>query len=209
MRLLLIRHGESSANAEGRLQGRLDSPLSERGRQQSGLLAERLAPLAAVALYTSTLLRARQTAEILGEQLGLAVAGRPALMERDMGELAGLTADEARARFSAAAHARVEGRPTGIVGFEEDEPFAQRVRDAMRAIVGAHDDGAVAVITHGGVIGSFLRQTLEMPLSRRGPFAIDNASVTILDVRHAQDSARQHIQLIGLNDTCHLDGLRP
>jgi len=191
MRLLLIRHGESSANAEGRLQGRL-------------------APLAAVALYTSTLLRARQTAEILGEQLGLAVAGRPALMERDMGELAGLTADEARARFSAAAHARVEGRPTGIVGFEEDEPFAQRVRDAMRAIVGAHDDGAVAVITHGGVIGSFLRQTLEMPLSRRGPFAIDNASVTIVDVQAGEGaSAPPRVQLIGLNDTCHLDGLRP
>ena len=209
MQLLLIRHGESSANAEGRLQGRLDSPLSDRGRQQSALLAERLAPLAAVALYTSTLLRARQTAEILGEQLGLAVAGRPALMERDMGELAGLTADEARARFSGIARARAEGRPTGIPGFEEDEPFSQRVRDVMRAIVDAHDDGAIAVITHGGVIGSFLRQTLGMPLSRRGPFAIDNASVTILDVRHAQDSARQRIQLIGLNDTCHLDGLRP
>lgn len=117
MRLLLIRHGESSANAEGRLQGRLDSPLSDRGRQQSALLAERLAPLAVVALYTSTLLRARQTAEILANQLGLAIAGRPALMERDMGELPGLTADEARSRFIEAARARVEGRPTGIAGF--------------------------------------------------------------------------------------------
>lgn len=209
MRLLLIRHGESSANAEGRLQGRLDSPLSERGRQQSALLAERLAPLAATALYTSTLLRARQTAEILGKHLGLAIAGRPALMERDMGELAGLTADEARSRFTEAARARVEGRPLGIAGFEEDEPLAQRVRDVLHAIIDAHDGGTIAIVTHGGVIGSFLRQTLEMPLSRRGPFAIDNASITMLDVRDAQEGAQPRVQLIGLNDTCHLDGLRP
>ena len=99
MRLLLIRHGESIANAEGRLQGHLDIPLSDRGRRQAERLAERLAVLSVKALYTSPLLRAKGTAEIMSERLGLAIEQRAALMERNVGELEGLTREEIIARF--------------------------------------------------------------------------------------------------------------
>ena len=67
----LARHGETDANAEGRVQGTIDPPLNERGREQARALAREVAPLGLRALYTSQLRRARETAAIVGEALGL------------------------------------------------------------------------------------------------------------------------------------------
>ena len=203
MRLLLIRHGESVANAEGRLQGHLDIPLSDRGRRQAERLAERLAPFGVEALYTSPLLRAKGTAEIMSERLGLAIEQRAALMERNVGELEGLTREEIIARFPRSMPARAELRPIEIAGFEQDADFAQRVKDALAAIIEAHAQGTVAVVTHGGIIFWFCRQTLRMPTVRPGPFAVENASITTFDIVRG-DTPRA--TLITLNDTCHLNG---
>ena len=72
-RLLLVRHGRSELNAVGRVQGWLDSPLDELGRAQSLAVARRLQRESPVIVYTSTLRRASETAEIIGAELGLAV----------------------------------------------------------------------------------------------------------------------------------------
>lgn len=204
MRLLLIRHGESSANAEGRLQGRLDFSLSERGRRESERLADRLAQLSIAALYASPLRRARETAEIVAQRLDIAVVEHADLMERDVGAMTGLTREEIVAQFPQYARARIDVREVEVDGFELDEPFAERVAHVIAAIVSGHSNETVAVVTHGGVIGSYMRQSLGMPLSRRGPFAIDNASITTFEV---DEAPRPRVQVIGLNDTCHLDGL--
>jgi probable phosphoglycerate mutase len=127
-------------------------------------------------------------------------------MERDLGALAGLTMDEVRERFADAARDRAGGESSGIPGFEEDEAFARRVQETIDAILEMHAEGVVAVVTHGGVIGSFLRQALEIPLGRRGPFHIENASITTVEVSDGA-AARTRLQLTGLNDRCHLDGL--
>ena len=203
MRLLLIRHGESVANAEGRLQGHLDIPLSDRGRRQAELLADRLAPLGVQALYTSPLLRAKGTAEIVAGCLGLPVEERPALMERNVGELAGLTRDEIITRFPRYMPARTQLRQIEIEGFEQDAEIAQRVKDALAAIIDAHAQGTVAVITHGGIIFSFCRQTLRMPTVRPGPLAVENASITTFDIVRGE---APRATLVTLNDTCHLNG---
>ena len=69
--ILLARHGETDDNAAGRVQGYLDSPLNERGREQARALAERAADEGVAALYSSQLRRAHETAVIVGERLGL------------------------------------------------------------------------------------------------------------------------------------------
>ncbi len=212
MRLLLIRHGESSANAEGRLQGHLDFSLSQRGRRESDQLAERLSGLSIAALYASPLTRARETAELIAGRVGLAIEERSALMERNVGELAGLTREEIRARYPGYVRARTEVRPdVGIAGFESDADLTQRVMAGLAAIIEGHPEQTVAVVTHGGVIATFLRQTLSLPIARPGPFAIDNASIATFDVRDGDFDrrARLPVQLLALNDTCHLDGLAP
>jgi broad specificity phosphatase PhoE len=92
--LLLVRHGETDWNAEGKLQGHTDRPLNPYGRRQAQALADRLATESIDALYASDLSRARETPEILGEKLGLAVAVDPDLREKNWGNWEGLTSDE-------------------------------------------------------------------------------------------------------------------
>ena len=207
MRLLLVRHGESSANAEGRLQGHLDFTLSERGRRESERLADHLARLPIAALYTSPLRRARETAEIIAGRIQVALVERPALMERDVGELAGLSPEEMRAQHPQAARAR-EGKRADmpVAGYESDDDLARRVMEELGAITHSHPQQTVAVVTHAGVITTFCRQSLGVPMVWPGPFAIANASITTFDLHDGEPDPRlgPRVQLVALNDSCHL-----
>lgn len=88
--VLLVRHGETDHNAADRFQGRLDTQLNERGREQSRGLARALAHEGLRALYSSPLSRARATAEIVGAELGLQAVFDERLMEADTGAWTGL-----------------------------------------------------------------------------------------------------------------------
>jgi broad specificity phosphatase PhoE len=133
--LLLVRHGETDWNAEGRLQGHTDRPLNDHGRSQAKDLAERLAGEGADAIYTSDLVRAKETAEIVGERLGLTVVVDPDLREKDWGTWEGLTGDE-----------RVQVEFEG----ESTEDHRDRVMGAVRRIVARHPEQRIVVVTHGG-----------------------------------------------------------
>lgn len=212
MRLLLIRHGESSANAEKRLQGHVDFPLNDRGRRGSELLADRLCRLSIDALYTSPLKRALETAEIVAARLGLPPEERADLMERDVGELGGLTRDEIRARYPDYVRARAgETVKFEVPGLEPEDDFLERVRRIIATIIESHAQQTAAAVTHGGVIGAFVRETLRMPAIRPAPFDIGNTSITTFEVIDSTFDVRvqPRVRLIGLNDTCHLDGVVP
>jgi len=133
--LLLVRHGETYWNAAGRLQGHTDRPLNDYGRRQAKELAERLAGEGADAIYASDLVRAKETAEIVGERLGLTVAVDPDLREKDLGTWEGLTGDER-------VHVEFEGEST--------EDHRDRVMGAVRRIVARHPEQRIVVVTHGG-----------------------------------------------------------
>jgi broad specificity phosphatase PhoE len=134
--LLLVRHGETDWNAEGRLQGQTDRPLSDFGRRQARGLADELHDEKLEAIYSSDLARARETAEIVGGRLGLPVVLDPGLREKDWGTWEGLTAIE---------RDRVE-----FVG-ESTEAHEGRILAALRRIAERHPgDGRVLVVTHGG-----------------------------------------------------------
>jgi broad specificity phosphatase PhoE len=134
--LLLVRHGETDWNAEGRLQGHTDRPLSDYGRRQAQQLAGEREDEELEAIYSSDLARARETAEIVGERLGLPVVLDPDLREKDWGTWEGLNAVE---------RDRVE-----FVG-ETTEAHQERMLRALRRIAERHPgDGRVLVVTHGG-----------------------------------------------------------
>jgi broad specificity phosphatase PhoE len=134
--LLLVRHGETDWNAEGRLQGHTDRPLSDYGRRQARELAGDLEDEGLDAIYSSDLARARETADIVGELLGLPVVLDPDLREKDWGTWEGLNAVE---------RDRVE-----FVG-ESTEAHQKRILGALRRISERHPgDGQVLVVTHGG-----------------------------------------------------------
>jgi broad specificity phosphatase PhoE len=135
--LLLVRHGETDWNAEHRWQGHADVPLNIRGREQAERLADELAGKRIDAVYASDLSRARETAEILGERLGLSVLTDPDLREIDVGSREGLTGEEVGERAWDG-----EGR----------EAHEQRVMRAVRQIVENHPGQHVLVVAHGGCL---------------------------------------------------------
>ena len=94
--LLLARHGETDWNGERRWQGHYDQPLNDTGRDQAAELAASLAGTPIAAIYSSDLVRARETAEIVAERLGLNVVVDAGLREVDVGNWSGVTHDEIR-----------------------------------------------------------------------------------------------------------------
>jgi broad specificity phosphatase PhoE len=135
--LLLVRHGETDWNAEGRLQGHTDRPLNDYGRRQAAALAAQLAQERLDAVYASDLARARETATIVAAALGLPVELDPDLREKDWGTWEGLTSTE---------RDRVE-----FVG-ESTEAHRTRMLAALRRIAERHPAGRVLVVTHGGSV---------------------------------------------------------
>jgi broad specificity phosphatase PhoE len=149
--LLLARHGQTDWNAERRWQGHTDRPLNERGHEQAEALAERLADVELVAVYSSDLSRARDTAAVVAERQALEVRTSPELREVDVGSWAGLTRAEAEARFPEAFARWQEGHP-GWEDGESYEAMTARVVRAAREIAAGEPDGPVLVVTHAGPI---------------------------------------------------------
>lgn len=206
MRLLLIRHGQSEGNAAGRIQGQSEYPLSEVGREQARRLAQRLVAEydGIAAIYTSSLSRAVQTAEILAGAIGAPVISDDRLQEYDVGELTGLTIEDVRERFPQVYAAWMEDVEewTPMPGAEENEGFCQRVHEVFAEIAAHHDgDGMVAAVSHGGTLGAYLAEVMGLAPGRRHPFVFDNTSLTIVDL------SRRRPRLVLHNDVCHLAGI--
>jgi len=149
--LLLVRHGETDWNRERRWQGHTDRVLNETGRMQARTLAAELAEERLAAVYSSDLVRARETAEILATPHGLAVRLDSRLREVDVGEWSGLTNAEIEQRFPDGFDRRLGGG----VGWERGETYDEmgsRVVAAIHEIAAAHPDETVAVVTHGGAM---------------------------------------------------------
>jgi broad specificity phosphatase PhoE len=155
--LLLVRHGETDWNAEGKLQGHTDRPLNDYGRRQARALADRLAGEPIDAVYASDLSRARETAEIVGAAFGLGVAVDPDLREKNWGSWEGLTSDER-------LHVEFEGEST--------EEHRERMLRAVERIVERHPGERVVVVTHGGSL-----RRLQAAVAGFAQPVIDNCAV--------------------------------
>jgi broad specificity phosphatase PhoE len=153
-RLLLVRHGESTWNAQSRWQGQADPPLSPFGERQAEDAAARLAEIATItAVWASDLVRARRTAELIAGSLGIdPVRTEPRVRERDVGAWSGLTREDIEERWPGYLAAR-----RSPPDFEGDEELLTRTRAGLAAVVDGSDSGDVLVVTHGGVIRTIER----------------------------------------------------
>ncbi len=151
--LVLIRHAESTWNAERRWQGHSDPPLSQRGRRQAAEVAERLAQESFAALVCSDLKRALETAELIGARLGLSPHLDSRLREIHLGAWSGLVRAEIEARWPE-EHVRYRAGDEDVCppGGESRRMLRARVEPALSELVRRHPHGRVAVVCHGGVI---------------------------------------------------------
>ncbi len=209
--LWLIRHGESAGNAEGRLQGQADFPLTPRGLRQAEAVAMRLRGQRFTALYSSDLSRALDTACIIGTAVELLVETDPRLREIDIGVWSGLTGPEIAQRHGDEWGQWSQRRDPHFRrgGGESYRDLTERVAPAVTELVRQHPGERVLIVSHGGTINAYLAHLLGMPLGHIWKFAQDNAGINRI-LPFANPNADPDIpsgRIVTLNDTTHLDGL--
>jgi broad specificity phosphatase PhoE len=202
--LVLIRHGQSTANATGIWQGQMEFPLSQEGRWQARRVGKTLADERFDGLYSSPLGRAFETAEIIALEAHFpgAVVPVDGLMERHGGLLEGTTHAEREARNPGLVKKLVrllEEERWNLVGAETDEAVLDRFERAISGIRARHAAGArIVVVSHGGIMRMFLRGCFG-PDVFHGAQRAPNASIT----RIQWDDAGRPL-LIELASTEHL-----
>lgn len=202
--LFLVRHGRTESNLRGLLHGRTDVPLDEHGVLQAGCVAERMATEGAIdVLISSPLQRALTTARAIGDRLGLDPQIMPELAEMDFGRFEGIALHRLIEEHPEIA-TRVGDLNDDDFGWPEGEThrgFHDRVYAAFLAILSEHHAHRVAVVAHGGVIGSFLARIHDLPGDDWATFHVENCSYTHVTV------TERHTTLHAFNEVTHLAAL--
>ena len=193
-RLLLIRHGQTTYNATGRMQGHLDTELSEAGHSQARAAADLLEDKGITAIVSSDLIRARDTAEIIARRLGLEVSVDKRLRETHLGEWQGMTSAEVDEQFPGARalwrHDPTWAPPQG----ESRVDVANRARPVIDELMQNHpqwDEGAVLVVAHGGAISALTCHLLGLEHHQYGILSgLKNTHWSQLTARPEFDAAR-------------------
>lgn len=183
-RLCCVRHGETAWNAERRIQGQLDEPLSAVGHAQARAVANGLSREPIAAIYASDLSRALHTAEAAAHLLKMPIRRCAALRERHYGVFQRLTYAEMHERYPQ-EYARFLTREADFVlpgGGESLRQFSARVNRSVDEIVAAHPGGQVLIFTHGGVLDILHRRASGLPLSAPRDFEIPNAGLNWFEV---------------------------
>jgi broad specificity phosphatase PhoE len=207
--LLLIRHGVTDWNREGRFQGRLDPPLSDGGYAEARLLATRIGAdpaLRPVRVVSSPLSRAAETASVLVDGLGdgMAVVTDARLMEIGQGNWEGRTHREL-----------VEVDPSAYAAWRASEdrvpPGGEPIGEAYERIVASLTDHLgrhgwpLAIISHGGTLRLAARHLMNVDLQRAWALDLDNASLSVL----SRPGADAGWRIERWNDAAHLLGRTP
>lgn len=201
-RLILIRHGETDWNVEGRWQGQADVPLNERGRQQSEAVAELLRDVPIEAIYASDLQRAYETARAIARVKGLPIQTDPRLREIHQGEWQGLLATEIKAKY-AEQFERRQRDPLHIAppGGETVAQVRERVTAAVEEIIRKHPHGTVVIVSHGFALALVLVHFQQRPVDQVWHLIPENSWPKVLEVLvsestgqvsgHSVDSSRE------------------
>lgn len=210
-RILLVRHGETDDNKNRIFQGQTGSGLNAAGRAQAGRLSSRLATAKITAAFSSDLVRAKETAEIVAAPHALEVTTMVDLREVDVGAWSGLTYDAVRAQFPDEYEGWRHGLDVRRGGGETYDELGVRMMKALVSIsdgVSESPDGLALCVSHGGSIRSVMRTLIGSGSHPRALAAAENTSVTLLereeqellfrvavynDVNHLEDAVRARV----------------
>jgi probable phosphoglycerate mutase len=196
--ITFVRHGESTGNAENRLQGLSDYPLSDTGRAQTRALAERwqIEGITFDSVIASPLSRASETAQILATRLKISLLEYDQLwVERDMGKRSGMTMTEIRAQF----HEPDFVNPYDSIdeSGESDWALYLRAGQALHKIL-LRPPARVLVVTHGAILNMTLYAILGIapqPNFQGARFRLENTAFAAF--RYYPDTHRWRVDVIG------------
>ena len=207
--LLLVRHGVTDWNREGRFQGHLDPPLASDGLAEAELLGARLSgdeSLRPVRVISSNLARARQTAEGIASRVGVEVELDARLIEIGQGEWEGRTHDDLAVNDAARYEAwRNDTRIRQPPGGESLELAWTRVSSLLAELEADPREDPICVVSHGGTLRVLARILFGGEVEERWSFDVDNASLSVC----RQIDGPGPWRLERWNDTLHLLGTTP
>lgn len=185
LEIVVVRHGESKANAEARMQGRFDSPLNDRGRAQAHVVGRWFASQGILwdVAFCSPLLRASETAQIISH----AACGSPPRVDPDLAEVAagkleGLNAEQIAQRFPSYPARKLEElgdfAEYGGESYADIQARAERVISRVSAL-----SGRVLLVAHGGFNFHLVKRLICLPVPRVCVLRMDNCSATMLRLR--------------------------
>jgi len=184
MRLILVRHGQSVDNVAGKLSGWLDSDLTPHGERQALHTAEHVVErFRPTALYASPLTRTAKTAQHVARRAALAISYRDDLRELFFGHFEGLTIAEIRERFPVewARSQDEEDMDFGWPGGEERRGFYDRILAAFDDLIVRHPNENVVVVSHGGVLSSYLAHLVDGRPSHWRSYLLDNCAYAVVE----------------------------
>jgi probable phosphoglycerate mutase len=204
--VLLIRHGQSQGNAEGRFGGHTDTPLSPQGREEAQATAQALASEPFNAIYCSDLPRAIETASPLAKLAGIELQTAEAFRERSVGVMEGLTFEEAAAQHPEqyAALLRRDFEHV-LLGGESYRQTLDRASRKLDEVIEQNRGGRIAIFTHTGTICILvlhLMGALDAPELKPVWIASRNCGISWFDLR---DDG--FVRVVAINDTRHLEDL--
>jgi len=204
--VLLIRHGQSQGNAEGRFGGHTDTPLSPRGREQALATAQALAGEAFNAIYCSDLPRAIETASPLAELTGTELQTADAFRERSVGVMEGLTFEEAAEQHSDQYQALLRRDFDHVLlGGESYRQTLDRASRKLDEAIEQHKGGSIAIFTHTGticILALHIMGALDAPELKPVWIASSNCGISRFDL-----CDNGFVRVATINDTRHLEGL--
>ena len=179
--VILLRHGQTDENVSGRISGQGPVPLNTRGQEQARLAAEALALLGITHIFSSPLVRARQTAAFLAERLQKFIEEIPDLREVGYGDWEGKTFNEMRTH--PVAH-QVFHDPINAT-FPNGESLLEVQQRGIRVIEwvrNTYPQGIVTMVSHGDVIRTSLAHYLGMPFNEYRRLDLDNGAISVLEL---------------------------
>ncbi len=199
-RVVFIRAAETDWNRLGRWQGWVASPINAHGRRQAEKLAQFIRNLGLTALYSSDLVRARQTAEIVSEALGLAPVYDARLRERGVGNWQGLSVEEMRAWYPTGFQQMLDdpeySRPEGI---ESRADVRARMQAALADFLQADAGETIGILSHTTAI----KLLIDLLLPGAGILARDFGNTSVTTLIQNDDTW----QIIVAQDVSHLKGM--
>lgn len=150
--IYIARHGQTQWNVKGKIQGHTDSPLTKEGISQARNLANELKNIKFDAAYSSDLLRAKKTAQIVALEHELIVKTKKALRERNFGSLEG----QGKNGLAILEELRKQKIPYETRNIESDEKMIERVILLLRELAVAYPGKTVLVVSHGGILRTLL-----------------------------------------------------
>lgn len=182
LQVYLVRHGETQWNAERRIQGQSDSPLTEKGEQQAQQVAQRVRNMGITHVIASDLGRTKRTAEIIADACGCEVTLDPRLRELHMGVLERRQLDSLTEEEEGWRQRLVNGTPDGrIPEGESMTDVSERMHAALNACLDLPEGSRPLLVSHGMALGSLVSTILGLPSWAERRLRLRNCSISRVD----------------------------